>query len=133
GWLSFRRRRRTGIAEYRSGRTGEMNFFRQRELSAAASELIEFDADSIRRLGSPDVWLADPDAYEKNGHLLRDTDSPRMLAYSTKDRLLFATDGCNSCTRQLCRDLKELPLEELKSFAEQNELRLELLQRLVTL
>ncbi len=61
-----------------------MNFFRQRALSAAASDLIEFDADSIRRLGKPDVWLADPDAYEKNGRILRDTDTPRMLAYSTK-------------------------------------------------
>ena len=110
-----------------------MNFFRQRALSAAASELIEFDADSIRRLGSPDVWLADPDGYEKNGRILRDTDSPRMLAYSTKDRLLYATDGCNSCTRQLRGDLKELPTEELKRFAEENELRLELLERLVTL
>jgi hypothetical protein len=110
-----------------------MNFFRQRDLSAAASELIEFDADSIRRLGSPDVWLADPDSYEKNGRLLRDTDSPRMLAYSTKDRLLYATDGCNSCTRRLRTDLSELPPEELKRFAEENELRLELLQRLVTL
>jgi hypothetical protein len=110
-----------------------MNFFRQRALSAAASELIEFDADSIRRLGSPDVWLADPDAYEKNGRILRDTDSPRMLAYSSKDRLLYATDGCNSCTRQLRTDLRQLPLEELKRFAEENELRLELLQRLVTL
>jgi hypothetical protein len=110
-----------------------MNFFHQRALSAAASELIEFDADSIRRLGSPDVWLVDPDAYEKNGRILRDTDSPRMLAYSTKDRLLYATDGCNSCTRRLATDLKQLPPEELKRFAEENELRLELLEQLVTL
>jgi len=110
-----------------------MNFFRQRALSAAASELIEFDADSIRRLGSADVWLVDPDAYEKNGRILRDTDTPRMLAYSTKDRLLYATDGCNSCTRKLPADLKELPPEELQQFAEQNELRLELLEGLVVL
>jgi hypothetical protein len=110
-----------------------MNFFRQRALSAAASELIEFDADSIRRLGSPDVWLVDPDAYEKNGRILRDTESPRMLAYSTKDHLLYATDGCNSCTRQLRSDLKELRPEELEKFAEENEMRLELLEGLVAL
>jgi len=110
-----------------------MNFFRQRALSAAASELIQFDADSIRRLGRPDVWLVDPDAYEKNGRILRDTDSPRMLAYSTKDHLLYATDGCNSCTRQLRSDLKQIPPEELKQFAEENELRLELLEGLVAL
>jgi len=110
-----------------------MNFFRQRALSAAASDLIEFDADSIRRLGKPDVWLADPDAYEKNGRILRDTDTPRMLAYSTKDRLLYATDGCNSCSRRLRTDLKLLTPEELKQFAEDNELRTELLAALIAL
>jgi hypothetical protein len=110
-----------------------MNFFRQRALSAAASELIEFDADSIRRLGSPDVWLVDPDGYEKNGRILRDTDSPRMLAYSTKDHLLYATDGCNSCTRQLPTDLKQIPGEELRTFAQENEMRVELLEGLVAL
>ena len=110
-----------------------MNFFRQRALSAAATELIDFDADSIRRLGNPDVWLVDPDAYEKNGRILRDTDTPRMLAYSTKDHLLYATDGCNSCTRQLGTDLKELPPAELEKFADENELRVELLQQLVKL
>jgi len=110
-----------------------MNFFRQRSLSAAASELIEFDADSIRRLGSPDVWLVDPDAYEKNGRILRDADTPRMLAYSTKDHSLYATDGCNSCTRQLPRNLKQLTAEELKQFAKENELRLELLEGLIAL
>jgi hypothetical protein len=110
-----------------------MNFFRQRALSAAASELIEFDADSIRRLGSPDVWLVDPDGYEKNGRILRDTDSPRMLAYSTKDHLLYATDGCNSCTRRLPTDLEQLSPEDLKQFAEDNELRLELFEGLVAL
>ncbi len=110
-----------------------MNFFRQRALSAAASDLIEFDADSIRRLGKPDVWLADPDAYEKNGRILRDTDTPRMLAYSTKGRLLYATDGCNSCTRQLPTDLKLLTPDELKQFAEENELRPELLAALIAL
>ena len=80
-----------------------MNFYRERALSAAASNLIEFDADSIRQLVSaqrgahPDVWLADPDAYEKNGRVLRDSETPRMLAYSTRDHVLYATDGCNSC------------------------------------
>ena len=110
-----------------------MNFFRQRALSAAATELIDFDADSIRRLGNPDVWLVDPDAYEKNGRILRDTDTPRMLAYSTKDHLLYATDGCNSCTRQLRTHLEQLPPEELKQFAAENDLRLELLEGLVAL
>jgi hypothetical protein len=106
-----------------------MNFLRQRELSAAASDLIQFDADSIRRLGNPDVWLADPDAYEKNGRVLRDAETPRMLAYSAKAHMLWATDGCNTCTHQV--DLKQV--SALKEFAEQNGLRLDLLERLLGL
>jgi hypothetical protein len=106
-----------------------MNFLRQRELSAAASDLVEFDADSIRRVGSPDVWVADPDAYEKNGRVLRDAETPRMLAYSTKAHVLWATDGCNTCTHQV--DLKAI--SSVKDFAEKNELRLDLLERLVSL
>ena len=105
-----------------------MNFFRERTLSAAAADLIAFDADSIKRLGEVDVWLADPDQYEKNGRLLRDSESPRMLAYSKKDHVLYATDGCNSCSRKLT-----LPAADLKQFADDNELRLDLLQYLVSL
>jgi hypothetical protein len=111
-----------------------MNFFRERRLSDAASNLVEFDAESIRHVVSaqglepPDVWLADPDAYEKNGRVLRDSDSPRMLAYSTNDEVLYATDGCNSCIRHV-----PLPSTDLKQFADRNGLRLELLERLVTL
>src|SRR2546422_52276 len=108
-----------------------MNYFRERALSSAASDLVQFDADSIRRLGSPDIWLVDPDEYERNGRLFRDSETPRMLAYSTKDHVLYATDGCNSCARHLPAKLELLPPDELEEFAEQNELRLELLQRLV--
>ena len=103
-----------------------MNFVRQCSLSAAASDLIEFDADSIRRAGKPDVWLADPDAYEKNGRVLRDSENLRMLAYSTREHVLYATDGCNTCTVNV--DLKAVT--DLKSFAEENELPVELLEKL---
>jgi hypothetical protein len=106
-----------------------VNFLRQRELSAAASDLVEFDADSIRRVGNPDVWLADPDAYEKNGRVLRDTETPRMLAYSTKAHVLWATDGCNTCTHRV--DLKTIP--SVKDFAEGNGLRPDLLEHLTSL
>jgi hypothetical protein len=111
-----------------------MKFYRERKLSQAASDLIQFDADSIRqvvsaqRLSNPDVWLADPDAYENNGRVLRDSDSPRLLAYSSKDEMLYASDGCNACARHV-----RLPSSDVKQLAEENGLRLELLERLVTL
>jgi len=116
-----------------------MKLFRERELSRAASNLMEFDADSIRKvvsaehLAEPNVWLADPDSYEKNGRILRDSDSPRMLAYSTKDQILYATDGCNSCSRRVHMDLELLSREELKALAEKNALRFELLEKLIDL
>jgi hypothetical protein len=103
-----------------------MNFLHQRSLSAAASDLIEFDADSIRRVGKPDLWLADPDAYEKNGRVLRDSENPRMLAYSTREHVLYATDGCNTCTVNL--DLKAVT--DLKGVAEENGLPFGLLEKL---
>src|SRR5262245_4844470 len=116
-----------------------MNFFSDRVLSESASNLIRFDEDSIRqivsarRLAAPDIWLVDPDSYEKNGRVLRDSNSARMLAYSTKDQILYATDGCNACTRSVGADLESLGPAELKGFAEQNELRLELLERLASI
>src|SRR5438105_633118 len=111
-----------------------MNFFRERKLTQAAADLVQFDADSIKQVVSsqhmdnPDVWLADPDAYEKNGRVLRDSESPRMLAYSTSDHMLYATDGCNACARKVA-----LPSSDLKQFAADNELRMELLETLVSL
>jgi hypothetical protein len=111
-----------------------MNFFRERTLSKQASDLVEFDADSLRQVASSqhvanlDVWLADPDAYEKDGRILRDTETARMLAYSKKDHVLYATDGCNSCSRRV-----DLPSANLDEFAESNGLRKELLERLFSL
>ena len=84
-----------------------MNYFRERTLSQAASDLIQFDADSIRQIAKPDdpdFWVADPDKYEKNGRVLRDSESPRMLAYSSKKQILYATDGCNACAKVVLPD-----------------------------
>jgi len=105
-----------------------MNFLHYRKLSQNASDLIQFDSDSIRQIVSaehgamPDVWLVDPDAYEKNGRILRDSESPRMLAYSTQDHTLYLTDGCNSCSRQVPLSSSDLP-----------DVRPELVEKLVNL
>jgi queuine/archaeosine tRNA-ribosyltransferase len=116
----------------------ELTYFQEHELSPAASNLVRFDADSIRQAASADgcdldVWLVDPAEYERNGRLFRDSESPRMLAYSTRDQILYATDGCNTCARHLPAKLQALRSTELKSFAEHNELRVELLEHLASL
>ncbi len=117
----------------------ELNYYRKRDLSSKALDLIQFDTESIRQVvaserhANPDVWLIDPDAYEKDGRILRDSESPRMLAYSSKDHTLYATDGCNSCARRLPAKLEALSADELKVFARENELRNDLLDRLTQL
>ena len=84
-----------------------MKLLRPRQLSAGASNLIRFDEDSIKQIAKPDepdFWVADPDKYEKNGRVLRDRESPRMLAYSSRKQILYATDGCNACARHVPAD-----------------------------
>ena len=83
--------------------TAPLYFLHERNLSSKARDLIHFDMDSIRQVVSarhqstPTLWLADPDGYEQHGRLLRDSTSPRLLAYSPGDGIIYATDGCNSC------------------------------------
>lgn len=116
-----------------------ITYFRDQKLSQSASDLLQFDIDSIQqvvkadRLPMPQVWLADPEAYERNGRVMRDSDSSRLLAYSLENQTVYATDGCNSCARRLPARLESLSLDQLRTFAEQNDLRSELLERLAAI
>jgi hypothetical protein len=108
-------------------------------LSAKAEELVQFDVDSIRQVATgahavpPTIYLADPEQYEKNGRILRDSTSHRLLAYSPQDAVLYANDGCNSCTHGLTSDLKSLAPEQRRAFARDNSLREDLLDKLAEL
>ena len=116
-----------------------LNCLEERKLSAAGADLVQFDADSIRQIVrarqgvEPDVWVVDPERYEKNGRVLRDSELPRMLAYSINDGTLYATDGCNSCAKEAPEKLQTLVPAELKLFAEKNDVPLELLHFLLSL
>jgi hypothetical protein len=108
-------------------------------LSEKAQELVQFDVDSIRQVAAgnhaaaPTIYIADPAEYEHNGRLLRDSTSPRLLGYSPEDRILYANDGCNSCTHRLAADLKSFDKEQLHAFAEANKVREDLLGKIVAL
>lgn len=110
-----------------------------RPIPSTAAELVRFDADSIRQIASglhrscPDVWIVDPDGYEKKGHILRDTESARLLAYSSTENVLYASDGCNACAKALPADLPSLLPEQLSAIATQNSLPADLLTRLAQL
>jgi len=115
------------------------NYYVDYPLSEKALDLVQFDFDSIRQvvsaehLSTPDTWLVDPGQYENHGRILRDSESPRMLAYSAKDQVLYATDGCNSCARHLPANLESFSADQLKVFADENEIRPEFLEHFVRL
>lgn len=108
----------------------------ERSLSPKAAELVQFDMDSIQRVISarhgaqPQLWLADPEQYEKEGRIQRDSTTPRLLAYSPEGCVLYVTDGCNSCFHQLEVDLKSLSPDQLQRFAEEAGIPLSLLAEL---
>jgi hypothetical protein len=108
-------------------------------LSAKAQDLVQFDVDSIRQTAAgghasaPSIYLADPAQYEENGRLLRDSTSPRLLGYSPEDHIVYANDGCNSCTHRLTADLKSLNTDQLRQFANANKIREELFLRIAEL
>ena len=110
-----------------------------RSIPPKAEELIDFDMDSIRqiakaeRLKAPELWLANPDQYEETGRILRDSTSPRMLAYSPEGKVLFATDGCNSCAHYLQADLKEYDEASLVTFSNDSKIEPALLNRMVAI
>jgi hypothetical protein len=108
-------------------------------LSPKARDLVQFDVDSIRQAAAgrhappPTVYVADPDLYEKNGRLLRDSASPRLLGYSPADQVLYANDGCNSCTHQLSANLQSIDLKQRRAFALANRIPEQLLDKIAEL
>jgi hypothetical protein len=110
-----------------------LNYFHERRLSPKATELVQFDVDSILQFASsqhltpPEIWLVDPDQYEKDGRVLRDSTSSRLIAYSSKGNVVYATDGCNSCMRQAGSP------RDLRSLAGNTDIPPEMLDRLASL
>ena len=107
-----------------------------RALSAKALELLHFDMDSVRQIVAshhgrkPELWVADPDEYEKDGRVLRDSTSPRLLGYAPGTTTLYVTDGCNSCSHALGDQPRALTLTQLQDLASNTGIRLELLREL---
>lgn len=115
-----------------------MNIFylTENSLSAKAQDLVQFDVDSIRQAAKgehasqPTIYVADPAQYEVNGRILRDSTSPRLLGYSPEDHILYANDGCNSCTHRLAANLESFSKGELQALAEVNKIRQELVGKM---
>lgn len=110
----------------------------ERSLSHKADELVRFDMDSIRQVIAaqhavqPEFWLADPDQYERNGRILRDSTSPRLIAYAPGTRTIYVTDGCNSCSYAIPAEPTMLTADQLQELASSTGIRLDLLKGLST-
>jgi hypothetical protein len=108
----------------------------ERSLSPKAEELVQFDMDSIRQViaaqhtAQPEFWLADPDEYERNGRILRDSTSPRLIAYAPGTRVIYVTDGCNSCSHAIPAEPAMLTPAQLQELASNTGIRLDLLKGL---
>ena len=67
------------------------------------------------------------------GRLLRDSTSPRLLAYSDVDRILYANDGCNSCIHTLSVDLTRMTQDQLHALAGSTSIRKELIEKIAAI
>ena len=108
-------------------------------LSDEARRLVDFDVGSIERLvaaertGEPNTWLADPNGYQEDGHVRRDSDSIRLIAYARHAGVIYSTDGCNACRHSLERPLETSNEEELENVSRLTQLPLEMLRKIVEL
>ena len=117
----------------------DIHYSKPADLSPEAEQLVEFDVTSLgqliaaRREPEPGFWLAAPEGYQSETHVLRDSPTIRLVAYSDDSRTLYATDGCNSCLHTLAVSIADTTHEELVSLAKRIQLPSETLERLVRL
>lgn len=101
----------------------EVRYSSDLPLTADALDRVRFDIESVvqvmrsRREEAPDIWLARPEGYQEGGHALRDSDAIRLVAWSAPGRVLYATDGCNTCRHALERPLGTMSPADLESLA----------------
>ena len=74
-----------------------------------------------------------PEGYQANGQPQRDNDSGRLIAYSKHSRIIYATDGCNTCRHVLNTSLDTKSDEDLITLSERTQLPHTLLQALAKL
>jgi hypothetical protein len=109
----------------------KIHYTHEIELNDAASALVKFDMESIGQMVSaeratqPAAWVAEPDGYQQDGHVLRDSDTIRLIAYVVDSGTIYATDGCNSCRHAI--RIETSSVVELEAVAESTQLPLPML------
>ena len=114
----------------------EIQYSSDLTLGEGAVELVHFDIESVSQVlrsqheGAPDAWLARPEGYQSEGHVLRDSEKIRLIAYCRSSSVIYATDGCNACRHHLDQPLEEMSDDALQSFASDTQLPYAMLSRL---
>lgn len=96
-------------------------------LDDEALALVGFDFESVSQViraerdGRPDVWLARPEGYQSDGHMLRDSETIRLIAFCKDSSVIYATDGCNACRHHLTEPLGQMSDDDLRSFSAQTQ------------
>ncbi len=117
----------------------KVHYATEQELNDEARKLVDFDVQSLlqmvaaERKCEPELWLAEPAGYEKDGHRLRDSASTRLIAYSIENRIVYGTDGCNACRHVLDSPLETCAPADLVSASEYTQLPLRMLERMAQL
>lgn len=113
----------------------EVRYSSDLPLGEDALRLVWFDVESLYRVirarqeGDPDVWLARPEGYQADGHMLRDSETVRLVAWSESSSVLYATDGCNTCRHVLDKPLRDMSEQELKTLSERAQVPYLMLKR----
>jgi hypothetical protein len=116
----------------------EMRYSSDLILNADALRLVAFDRDSVSQVirarhdGDPQAWLARPEGYQSEGHVLRDSEAIRLIAYCQTPQVLYATDGCNACRHCLDEPLQTMSDATLRELSSRTQLPFPMLTRLAT-
>ena len=104
----------------------QIHYTKDLELHDEARALVDFDMESIRQMISaqhdpePTGWVAAPEGYQQDGHILRDSDSIRLIAYVANSGTVYATDGCNSCRHN--NRIEKSTIDELETLSERTQI-----------
>ena len=114
----------------------QTHYSTEQTLESESKTLVDFDVQSLLQMASaegrdePELWLVNPEGYQEDGHPLRDSKSTRLIAYSIKNDIVYATDGCNACRHVLNQSLDTCQSEELVSISQRTQLPLRMLEQM---
>lgn len=106
----------------------EIRYSSDLPLDTEALGRVRFDVESLSQVirstgeSAPGQWLARPEGYQEDGHVLRDSEAIRLIAWSASSPVLYATDGCNSCRHVLDKPFGAMSEDELQALSNRTQI-----------